>query len=61
MRNRVVKLRVGNGEMIEGVDIALVTMRKGEFSRFLIKPDYAFGERGSPPRIQPNATCESGT
>ncbi|WAR03892.1 FKBP6-like protein [Mya arenaria] len=56
LRNRVAKLRLGQGEMIEGVDVALSTMRKSELSRFLIKPEYNLGERGAPPRIPPNST-----
>ncbi|GFO01595.1 peptidylprolyl isomerase [Plakobranchus ocellatus] len=30
-------------------------MRKHEVSRFLIQPEYAYGEHGCPPRIPPNA------
>lgn len=39
------------GEMIPGLNVAIKTMRRGEKSRFLIQPQYAFGEVGCPPRI----------
>lgn len=31
-------------------------MKKGEFSRFLFKPKYAYGDLGCPPHIPPLAT-----
>lgn len=31
-------------------------MKKGEFSRFLFKPRYAYGDFGCPPHIPPLAT-----
>lgn len=39
-----------------GLDLGLQTMRRGEFSRFLLKPSYAYGEMGCPPLIPPGAT-----
>ncbi|KAF7657690.1 hypothetical protein LDENG_00023330 [Lucifuga dentata] len=36
--------------------MGLQTMRKGEFSRFLFQPQYAYGEMGCPPLIPPAAT-----
>lgn len=39
-----------------GLDISLRTMRRGEFSRFLLQPRYAYGELGCPPIIPPGAT-----
>ncbi|KAH3889949.1 inactive peptidyl-prolyl cis-trans isomerase FKBP6-like [Dreissena polymorpha] len=56
LRNKIAKLCQGRGEMIEGLDVGLATMRKGEVARFLIKPDYALGKMGAPPRIPENAT-----
>lgn len=38
------------------MELAMPTMKKGEFSRFLFKPQYAYGVMGCPPRIPPNAT-----
>ena len=31
-------------------------MKKGEISVFTLKPEYAYGENGSPPKIGPNET-----
>ena len=50
--------RIIAGECIAGWDVAVSTMRKGELSRFLISPVYAYGELGCPPRIPPNSTSK---
>lgn len=34
-----------------GLELGLLTMQKGEFSRFLFQPQYAYGELGCPPII----------
>jgi len=47
---------LGRGEVIKGWDIGVATMKIGELSKFSIRGDYAYGERGSPPKIGPNAT-----
>ena len=52
------RFRLGTGEVIDGQDVAVATMRKGEVSKFLIKPDYAYLAMGIPPRIPPNATSK---
>lgn len=39
-----------------GLELGLLTMRKGEFSRFLLQPNYAYGGMGCPPLIPPMAT-----
>ena len=31
-------------------------MRKGELASFKLKPEYGYGEQGSPPKIPSNAT-----
>ena len=49
------------GEVLPGYEIAIRSMRKGEVSRFLIKPEYMFGKMGCPPRVPGNATCELNT
>lgn len=41
--------------MILGLDLATKTMKKGEISKFLVSPSYAYGEMGCPPRIPANA------
>ena len=58
LRNEVTRFHLGQGEVIEGWDVAVSTMRTGELSRFLISPEYAFGEFGVVPRIPKAATCK---
>ncbi|KAJ7378740.1 Inactive peptidyl-prolyl cis-trans isomerase fkbp6 [Desmophyllum pertusum] len=43
-------------EIIPGLYIGISTMRKGEKSKFLLSPLYAFKELGIPPRVPPSAT-----
>ena len=49
---------ISSGEVLPGLDIAVHSMKKGEKSKFLVKPEYAYGSMGVPPRIPPKATCE---
>ncbi|XP_076867145.1 inactive peptidyl-prolyl cis-trans isomerase FKBP6 isoform X2 [Brachyhypopomus gauderio] len=49
-------LKLGRDATVCGLEIGLLTMRRGEFSRFLLQPSYAFGEMGCPPLIPPVAT-----
>ena len=42
--------------MIKAWDIGVATMRVGEVSQLVCKPEYAYGAAGSPPKIPPNAT-----
>lgn len=44
------------GEVIKAWDLGVATMKKGEIARFTCRSEYAYGERGSPPKIPPNAT-----
>ena len=46
--------RLGQGQVIPGLEIGIGTMKKHEVSVFLIKPDYAYGQLGCLPRIPPN-------
>ena len=39
-----------------GVTLAVESMRRGEFSRFIASPDYAYRKMGCPPRVPPDAT-----
>lgn len=39
-----------------GMELGLLSMRRGELARFLFKPTYAYGTLGCPPLIPPNAT-----
>lgn len=33
------------------MELSLLTMKKGEFSRFLFEPQYAYGDLGFPPNV----------
>jgi len=50
--------KLAEGHLLEGLDIGLLTMKKGERAVFTLKPQYAFKELGAPPRIPPNCTVE---
>lgn len=39
-----------------GMELGLLSMRRGELARFLFKPTYAYGTLGCPPLIPPNTT-----
>uniref|UniRef100_A0A0B6YR98 peptidylprolyl isomerase n=1 Tax=Arion vulgaris TaxID=1028688 RepID=A0A0B6YR98_9EUPU len=56
LRGQELKLRLGKGESIPGLELALLSMKKHEVSRFLIRHDYAYGVAGCPPRIPREAT-----
>lgn len=49
------KLIVGMGNVIDGYDMGLMSMRLGEKCDLFIQSKYAFGAEGRPPRIPPNA------
>lgn len=55
-RNMPRFMKIGHDITLLGMELAMPTMKKGEFSRFLFKPQYAYGVMGCPPRIPPNAT-----
>ena len=43
------------GEVIKGWDLCVASMKKGEKCQVHCAPKYAYGSRGSPPKIPPNA------
>lgn len=47
---------LGTGSVIKAWDIGVKTMKKGEVAILTCAPDYAYGDKGSPPKIPPNAT-----
>ncbi|XP_052413238.1 inactive peptidyl-prolyl cis-trans isomerase FKBP6 [Carassius gibelio] len=49
-------MKLGKDVTLYGLELGLLTMKKGEFSRFLFKPKYAYGDLGCPPHIPPLAT-----
>ncbi|XP_056150155.1 inactive peptidyl-prolyl cis-trans isomerase FKBP6 [Lampris incognitus] len=49
-------MKLGRELTLTGLELGLLSMRKGEFSRFLLNPQYAYGKMGCPPLIPPAAT-----
>ncbi|XP_034541954.1 peptidyl-prolyl cis-trans isomerase FKBP4 [Notolabrus celidotus] len=47
---------LGKGQVIKAWDIGVATMKIGEVSQLICKPEYAYGSAGSPPKIPPSAT-----
>ncbi|XP_018621361.2 peptidyl-prolyl cis-trans isomerase FKBP4-like isoform X6 [Scleropages formosus] len=47
---------LGKGEVIKAWDLGVATMKAEEVSRFICKPEYAYGQSGSPPKVPPSAT-----
>lgn len=48
-------LTLGNGDVIKGFEIAVLTMCVQEKSTFFIRFDYGYGEKGLHPKIPPHA------
>lgn len=46
-------------EAMHGWDKVVSTMRLGEVATLVCGPQYAFGAKGAPPKIPPNATIET--
>lgn len=55
-RGEYFKFKLGEGRVIKGWDNGVATMTRGEKCILTCKPEYAYGESGSPPKIPPNAT-----
>jgi len=47
---------LGKGQVIQGWDKGVATMKQGEIAKFTLSPEFAYGEAGSEPKIPPNAT-----
>jgi len=50
------KFRIGKGEVIKGWDEGVAQLCVGQRARLICSPDYAYGSRGHPGIIPPNAT-----
>ncbi|KAM9339025.1 inactive peptidyl-prolyl cis-trans isomerase FKBP6 [Symphorus nematophorus] len=48
-------MKLGRDLTLAGLELGLLTMQRGEFSRFLFQPEYAYGDMGCPPFIPPGA------
>ncbi|MFH4977637.1 hypothetical protein AB6A40_004346 [Gnathostoma spinigerum] len=55
-RNDLFSFELGRGKVIKGWDLGVASMKKGELCMLTCKPEYAYGESGSPPKIPANAT-----
>lgn len=55
-RQETFKFVLGKGSVIKAWETAVITMRRGELSRVVATAPYAYGERGSPPKIPGGAT-----
>ncbi|XP_022671493.1 12 kDa FK506-binding protein-like [Varroa jacobsoni] len=55
-RGKPFKFRIGKGEVIAGWDEGVAKMSVGERATLTCTPDYAYGSRGHPGAIPPNAT-----
>ena len=56
--NKPVSIKIGAHQGIKGLEIALRTMKVGELSRFIFKPEYAYGNKKPHPFIPENATIK---
>ena len=55
LRGKAEKYKIGDGQLITGLEIGILTMKKQEKAQFWINYNYAFGVLGCPPRIPAEA------
>lgn len=55
-RGKPFETQIGVGRVIKGWDEGVIGMKAGGKRRLTIPPDKAYGTRGAPPSIPPNAT-----
>jgi len=55
-REKPFKFKFGVGQVIKGWDEGLAKMSVGERAKLTCSPDYAYGAKGHPGTIPPNAT-----
>ena len=55
-RGKPFKFTLGDGKVIGGWEVGISTMTVGEKATLICKPQYAYGSKGIPPLIPPDAT-----
>ncbi|RVE62059.1 hypothetical protein OJAV_G00176890 [Oryzias javanicus] len=55
-RGEPFQFKLGAGEVIRGWDDGVAQMSVGQLAKLTCSPDFAYGSRGYPPIIPPNAT-----
>lgn len=49
-------VNIGTGQVIQGWDKGIMTMKLGEKADLVISSEYGYGDQGSPPKIPGGAT-----
>src|SRR5690606_19209702 len=58
-KNKIVSFKLGNNEVVKGLEIGVSTMNVGEISTIYVPPKYAFGKRKTfSSKISNNAALE---
>lgn len=55
-RGKPFKFKIGKGEVIRGWDDGVAQLSVGQRAKLVCSPDFAYGARGHPGIIPPNAT-----
>ena len=55
-RNAPMTLKIGAGQLIRGWDIGMIGLKAGGVRKLVIPSAEAYGSKGAPPLIPPNAT-----
>ena len=55
-RNQPLQLKLGEGHVMEGFEVALTNMEVQQLAEVTIPHLYAYGEQGYPPKIPPRST-----
>lgn len=56
LRGKQERYKLGEGQLIEGLEVGIKTMAKNEKAQFMINHNYGYGRFGCPPRIPEQAT-----
>lgn len=54
-RGEQFSFKLGEGQVIKGWDDGVKSMNRGECARFILRPSYGYGNKGSPPTIPGSA------